>query len=251
MTSGLRKPSIRAIGIALLASFSASAALEAQVDDFLFGQPNISLFARFGYSLASANSDIFDFTSEELTVNKSDFGSFAFHGEFAIRLEDRLDLGIGVGIESSTTTSEFREFVGTDDLPIVQQTTFGRYPVTVGAKYYLADRGRSIGEFAWIPAKLAPYVGAGGGIMPYRFVQEGEFVDFQTLDIFLDRFESTGVGVMGYVAAGLDVSLGKRWIVNGDARYSFASAGMDQDFVDFDNIDLSGLRFALGFGVRL
>ena len=251
MTRTRRTHFTRTLALAAIAAAVAPMAAAAQEADFLFGQPNISFVARFGYSVASANSDIFDFTREQLTVGKGDFSSFSVSGEFAIRLQERLDLAIGVGVESSTTTSEFREFVGTDDLPIVQDTKFARYPITVGAKFYLGERGRRISDFAWIPNKLTPYIGLGGGIMPYEFIQEGEFVDFQTLDIFLDRFESTGVGPMGYAAAGVDVSFGKRWILNGEARYSIASAGMDRDFVDFDNIDLSGLRVAVGIGTRL
>ncbi len=57
---------------------------------------------------------------------------------------------------------------------------------------YLADPGRSIGRFAWIPNRFAPYVGAGGGAMWYRFRQEGDFIDFDTLKVFPDTFDSDG-----------------------------------------------------------
>jgi hypothetical protein len=38
--------------------------------------------------------------------------------------------------------------------------------------------------------------------------------------------------------------------VNGEARYSWASAEMGRDFVGFDNIDLTGFKVMLGFSVR-
>jgi hypothetical protein len=52
------------------------------------------------------------------------------------------------------------------------------------------------------------------------------------------------------VAAGLDYSLGPRWLVNGEARYSWASANMGRDFVGFDDIDLTGFRASVGVSVR-
>ncbi|MFV2007223.1 MAG: outer membrane protein, partial [Longimicrobiales bacterium] len=141
-------------------------------------------------------------------------------------------------------------FVGTDDLPIFQTTEFTRVPVTANVKVYLADRGRSVSRFAWIPSKVAPYVGGGVGIVWYEFVQDGEFVDFNNLDIFSDRLSSSGTSATGQVFGGVDLSLGGIWVLTGEGRYSFGSVQMDEDFVGFDNIDLNGLQMTVGIGVR-
>ncbi|WP_419860950.1 hypothetical protein [Candidatus Palauibacter sp.] len=227
----------------------AAEALAAQ--DFLFGRPSITLGARIGYAIPRANSDIFDFTREELTVEKEDFNAVALAADLGIRLSDRIDLALGLGYENSQIDSESREFIGTDDLPILQTTDFRRVPFTVGLKAYLTERGRRISDLAWIPGKLAPFVGGGVGFMWYEFEQEGEFVDYETLDIFYDYFSSSNGSLLGYVTAGLDYSLGLRWILTAEARYSWASADMGQSFIGFDKIDLNGLRAAFGFSVRL
>ena len=88
--------------------------------------------------------------------------------------------------------SEFRHFIDNNDQPIEQTTTFRRVPITIGVKQYLTSTGRSIGKFAWIPSRFAPYVGAGGGTMFYSFRQDGDFIDFQTNDVFPSYYASSG-----------------------------------------------------------
>jgi len=250
MIDGRRKLSWPLIGALLMGPALAEGA-SAQAADFLFKRPSVTLGVRLGYAVPRVESEVFDFTREQLTVDKSDFNALAVGGEVSVRVTERIDVALGLGYAMSDTRSEFREFEGTDGLPIEQDTRFRRIPLTAGVKAYLTDRGRRISRFAWIPKRWAPYVGAGVGVVWYRFEQVGEFVDLDDLDIFFEEFDSTGSSPMAYLAAGLDVSLGTKWLVNSEARYSWASAEMGRDFVGFDDIDLTGLKLALGFSVRL
>lgn len=243
-----RQSSMAAV-LAVVGGAWAAEALAAQ--DFLFGRPSTTLGVRIGYAIPRADSEIFDLTRRELTVEKEDFNAVALAADLGIRLSDRIDLAVGIGFENSEIDSESREFIGTDDLPILQTTDFRRMPFTVGLKAYLTDRGRRISDLAWIPGKLAPFVGGGVGFMWYQFEQEGEFVDYETLDIFYDYFSSRSGSTLAYATAGFDYSLGLRWILTAEARYSWASADMGGHFIGFDSIDLNGLRAAFGFSVRL
>lgn len=252
MTGTLRRQLLFSLAGALVAMPALASAAEAQGqgDGFLFSQPRVTLGVRFGYAVPRAGSEVFDFTREQLTVDKSDFNALSFSGELAVRATDRIDVALNAGYEGSSTRSEFRDWVDQDDLPIEQTTDFKRIPMTVGAKAYLVERGRRISRFAWIPRKVAPYVGAGGGIVWYEFEQVGDFVDFDTQDIFFDDFNSSGTSPMGYLAAGVDISISPRWVVTSEARYTLANAEMDRDFVGFEDIDLSGFTAGLGISVR-
>lgn len=219
-------------------------------DGFLFKRPSVQLSIRANYFVPRAGSEIFDFTRNQLTVDKSDFNTVGIGAEIAIRASERVDVALNFGYGRSETLSEFREFVGTDDLPILQTMEFTRVPVTANVKLYLVDRGRTVSRFAWIPTKVAPYVGGGAGIVWYEFVQDGEFVDFNDLDIFVDRISSSGTSATGNVFGGLDLSIGGNWVLTGEGRYSFGSVEMGEDFVGFDNIDLNGLQMTVGIGVR-
>lgn len=241
----------RAMALALLLLTAAPGAVLAQSPpDFLLKSPRASLGLRAGYAMATASSEIFDFTREQLTVDRSDFDAPSWGGQLAISLTPRVDLAFDVSVASTRSKSEFRDWVDTNDLPIEQSTEFRRIPLTVGFKAYLRDRGRSVGRFAWIPSKWAPYLGAAGGWVWYRFDQDGDFVDFETFDIFTDRFTSEGQAPTVHVYGGVDWSLGPGVFLTGEARYQWARADMSGDFVDFDAMDLSGIQGTVGISIR-
>ncbi len=176
-------------------------------DGFLFKVPVATVGFRMGYVLPNVGSDLFAHTRDQLTIESRDFAGGYYGGELAVRLSSRLDLAIGVGYAGSSTRSEFREFVevvGNDSLAVEQVTDFSTSPLTLSAKYYLTDRGRSIGRFAWVPSTVNVYVGGGFGFTYYKFDQVGDWVDFETLDIFASRFESSDTGVQVHSLAGLD-----------------------------------------------
>jgi hypothetical protein len=251
MTKGTRSRGWVGVGLAMAVVLATPAAGLAQGGPgFLFKTPKVSFGIRTGYNVARAGSDLFDFTREELTVGRRDFDGAYVGGEIAVRLNDRVDLALGFGHVSSRTASEFRDWVDENDQPIEQVTKFRTTPVTVSAKYYLKDRGRSVGRFAWIPARIAPFVGGGAGIVWYQFEQNGDFVDFETLDVFSDRFSTRNNTGIVHGLAGVDVSLNKTLFLTGEARYSWARGGLSRDFVDFDKLDLAGLQLTVGVSAR-
>ena len=243
----------RALAATLAVALVLPAAIAAQDggEGFLFKRPRVTLGIRGGFAMPRAGSEIFDFTSNELTVETSDYYGATLGGTLAIRVTERFDISVDAGFSGTETLSEFRDWVDNDDLPIQQSTEFRRIPLTVSLKAYLWDRGQSIGRFAWVPRSWAPYVGAGGGVVWYQYEQKGDWVDYQTLDIFWDKYVTEGKAGTFHFLAGADYSITTRLIFTGEGRYSFGSAQMDQDFIDFDEIDLAGFQATFGFSIRL
>lgn len=219
-------------------------------DGYLFSAPRATLSIRGGLARPTASSDVFSFVTERLTVNRGDFAGLSFASDLGIRVTPRVDLVVGAGISTRERRSEYRDLVDMDDLPIEQRTTFRRIPMTAGVKVHLRPAGRSVGKLAWVPSRLAPYVAAGGGLMYYVFKQDGDFVDYQTFDVFRTSLRSTDVAAMGYAAVGGTYSLSPRVGVNVEARYDRARSPLDADFRDFDPIDLSGAGLTAGFLFR-
>lgn len=237
--------------VALLAVLCAPAPADAQSGrGFLFDQPDVTLGIRGGFGVASAGSDLFDFSRQELTLSRSDFNGFSAFGDVGLRLQPRLDLVASAGYTGAFADSESRRFEGTDDLPILQRTEYRRVPLTAGLRLYPFGTGRQIGSYAWVPARLVPYVGAAGGGMWYRFRQTGEFVDEETLDIFEDQLESSGWAPTAEAFGGIEYSLSPRLAVTGEGRYSWASAELSDSFEGFDPIDLAGFAVTIGVSFR-
>ncbi len=219
-------------------------------DGFLFRRPTISLTLRGGYDRPTGRSDIYDFTTTQLTLDRGDLAALGLQFDLGVRVADRLDLVMGVGGARRSQPSEFRNFVDNEDLPIEQTTTLRRVPITAGIKYALTRPGEQIGKFAWIPSRITPWIGIGGGAMQYAFRQTGDFVDFQTLNVFARTYQSKGWAPMAYANIGADLSLNPRFALTGDVRYSAARATLDGSFVGFDKIDLSGAAATMGLTIR-
>lgn len=217
---------------------------------FLFHEPRTSLTVRTGWAAASARSDLFAFTTQQLTVNRGDFSSLAFGAGVAWRLWSRTSIDFSLDVSHAKRSSEFRDFEDNNHLPIQQSTSFSRVPLTVGVKQYLMPPGRSVGRFAWIPSRVVPFIGAGAGLMYYRFHQSGDFVDFQTMDVFPAQFTSQGWTPTGHALAGVDYAIGPRLMLTGETRYVWSSASLSQDFSGFQRLDLSGLATTAGISVR-
>jgi hypothetical protein len=218
--------------------------------DYLLGAPVGALTVRGGVSFLSARSEAFDFVSEQFTVSRSDFHSPMAEADLSFRLTPRLHLLMSGGYSSRARRSEFRDFEGTDDLPIEQETRIQRVPLSASAKFYVAKPGRSVGRFAWIPNRYAPYVGVGGGVMWHRFEMDGEFVDFEDYSIFRHTYRSSGYAPLVQGFAGVDITLSPRVALTLETRYQRARGEMGRDFVDFDRIDLSGLQTTAGVHLR-
>lgn len=247
-----RHPALTLLTSAALAILAAPPA-HAQMgsgDGFLFRAPTVRLTLAAGYASPRGQSDIFDFLTHELTLDRRDFPSAAFSLSAAYRVAPRVEIGLGTTYAGRTADSESRHFTGEDNLPVLQSTTLDRATIMATARLSLLAPGRAIGRYAWIPRRVVPFVGAGAGPVWYRLRQSGEFVDPETLDIFEDQFESKGwsLGATGF--GGADISLSPRFGLTAEGRYLWARGSMNHDFGTFNKIDLSGYDVSMGLFVR-
>jgi hypothetical protein len=108
-----------------------------------------------------------------------------------------------------------------------------------------------VGNFAWVPNSVVPYVGGGGGALWYRLEQVGDFVDFVDRSVFTDVFRSEGWAPTGHVFGGVEVRVARRLFLTFDGRYIWATPTLGREFIDFDPIDLSGFRTSAGVNIVL
>lgn len=241
------------IALGALFALGLAAPLHAQRsgDGYLFHEPEGRLSIRAGYDHANAGSDVFAQAVDMLTINKRDFSGLTLGAEAGFSLSSRLDLSLDVGFSHAGKGSEFRSFVDNNNQSIKQTTSFDRVPLTANLRFYLTEPGRSIGKLAWIPTKIVPWIGAGGGMMWYRFRQQGDFVDFNTNAVFTSDLDSSDwTGTMQGMG-GADISLSPHVALRADARYVYAKAQLNRSFTGFDRIDLSGVQGTLGLTYRL
>src|SRR5213592_2515770 len=190
MTSGRYAGGALFLAAAAIVAVTRPSRAQTAGDGFLFHTPLFTWGIHGGFDRAIAGSDLFSFVTKQLSLDRGDFSSDTVGTTLALPVSRFNDIVFDVGYASVSRRSEFRDWVDQNNLPIEQTTSLRRIPITLSVKHYLAPRGRSIGRFAWIPAARAAYIGAGAGLMEYRFHQVGDFVNFQTLNISPDEFES-------------------------------------------------------------
>lgn len=214
--------------------------------DFLFGSPRGSLGIRAGGEIAAGGSDVYDFFTGLLTLEKKDFNAALVGVDVGIAVHPRVDVVFGFELSQGGGPSEYRDYVDTDDLPITQDTRLRIVPMTGSLKLYLTPRGRRISQFAFVPAKLRVFAGGGGGLVWYELIQTGDFVDFVDLSIFTTTLRSSGLSVGAQAFGGVEVALGTRWFASFEGKYLWSKSDLGQDFVSFAPIDLSGTRISAG-----
>ncbi len=250
-------PALLMVGLLALAGPAAGGEAEAEnaaqqetadrEPGFLFGRPGNSVGVRGLWHRARAESDVHDFMTGILTLEPRDFDALGVAIDVGFAVTSRLDFHVGLDYaRTATTTSEFRDFVGSDDLPITQDTTVAQTDLNGSVSFAIIPRGRAIGQYAWIPNAVVPYVGAGAGIQRYGLDLIGEFVDQADFSLFDDHLQANGWTPSVHLFGGVDVRVASRLFATGEARYVMAKAEPAGAFEGFDSLDLSGLRVAGG-----
>ena len=197
---------------------------------FAFGAPRGFFAIKVGLYAPRAESDIFAFNTEQLTLDLSSYKAPLFGIDIGYSVNDRVDVVFGFEYSSSSPVSEMR--------------------ITVSVRFNLVERGRSVGSFAWVPKSVVPYVGAGGGINWWRYEQFGDFVDFADFTIFTDHFLTQGWEPIVHAFGGVDWAVSPRFVLEFEGRYSWAKGQLAPAFVGFEPIDLAGFRGMVGASFR-
>jgi hypothetical protein len=221
----------------------------AEGPDFFFGIPRGWIGARSSWVAERASGDLFSFVRDQLTIGGSAFNRPTFGGQLGIRVKPRISFTADVDWGRSSTNSEYRHFIGTDQLPVSQTTALTQSNVSLSVRFDVTSAGQRISRLAWIPRRFVPFVGAGGGLSYYDFTQYGEFVDYTDRSIFRNTFDSTGWTPSGHLLAGADVEVWRKVYLTVEARYLWAHGDLGADFKGFDGIDLSGFHWTSGINV--
>ena len=222
-------------------------------EGYLFGRPALQLDLFGGFAAPRADGDAFADTFDDLILDEGDLQTGVFGGSLAFRVNERLDVAGELAFSRASEETEYRDYVGSDGLPIFQTAVLTRVPVSLVFRGYLWDRGRSVGRLAWVPRDWVPYAGLGVGVTWYEFVRKGEFVveTDPALPIFEDHLIWDGYAPTAHVLAGLEANLTPRLLLRGEGRYSWASGDdRSRDFGEFEEVDLAGFQAVIGLSIR-
>jgi opacity protein-like surface antigen len=219
--------------------------------DFRFEAPRVSLGLRGGWAFNRADAEIYDFLTDQLTLEKSDFNAPAIAFDISWRLTSWLDAVFGVEYTGRERNSDDRHSPDPLGNPIDQETRLTQVPLTFSLKFYPIGRGRQVGGYAWVRKPVVPYVGGGIGPTWYELKQKGEFRDYVTGKPFEDVFVSDAWTFAQHAFLGVDIKLTRNLGLILEGRYYWADADVQGDYEGFDPIDLDGARVMMGINWKL
>jgi outer membrane protein W len=185
---------------------------------------------------------------DDVLRNNLDFLAFdlgEFHGptggaEWLIGLNDFIEAGLGVGVTSQTVPSVYLDYVNSDRSEIEQDLKLRTVPFTATVRFLPLGRRDA----------FIPYVGAGVGIIRWRYEETGEFVDFSDGAIFRDTFKADGAATGPVILGGARFPLGSVDI-GGEVRYQYAKGDLPNDLgFSGTKIDLGGFTYLLTFNIK-
>jgi opacity protein-like surface antigen len=221
----------------------------ASTSDFFFGAPRAFVNVRGSLLVPRGGGDLFTFVRDQLTLERSDLRARGVGVDVGAVLTPTIDFVVGFDVNRSSSSSEYRHYLASNQQPIAQQTRFGQSLISTGVRFTPGGRGRQVSRYAFIPRRITPFGGGGMSIGYYTFSQRGQFVDYTDLGIFTDSFQSEGWSIGPYVHGGADVQVWKHLFVTFDGRYTWMHSGLDEDFTGFDGIDLAGFRGGTGISI--
>jgi opacity protein-like surface antigen len=163
----------------------------------------------------------------------SDFNNITVGGEWLFPLGNFLEGGVGVSYYARTVPSYYRDLTHTDGSDITQNLRLRTVPVTATVRFLMTGRR----------ARVQPYIGAGIGVIPWRYSETGEFAD-PDLNLFTWEYVDSGTAVGPVFFGGLRAAVSRRVAVGGEFRYQLADAPLDPS-VGFagTRIDLGGMTY--------
>lgn len=200
---------------------------------------NVGYFALNGDD-ARGEGDVLFNNQDSLLFETKDFNGLSFGAEWLVALTDYIEVGAGISAYQRTVPSIYRSLVNADGSEIEQDLKLRQIPMS--ATFRFLPTGRR--------AAVQPYIGAGIGVVNWRYSETGQFVGFDN-DIFRANYTAKGNAVGPVILGGVRFPVGDVWTVGGEVRWHRAegeTGGLDEGFLG-DTIDLGGwtTNFAVHF----
>lgn len=189
---------------------------------------------------ARVKDDVLVNNLDFLAFSLKDFNAATFGAEYLVGFGDLFEGGLGVGYYQRSAPSVYLDVVNANNTEIEQTLKLRVVPFTATVRFM------PFGHHA----AAQPYIGAGVGVLRWRYSEAGQWVDFRDNSIFRQTYVGSGAATGPVVLGGVRVPIGT-WAVGGELRYQSAEGDLpsDQNFAG-SKIDLGGFTYSFTVNVR-
>jgi hypothetical protein len=171
-----------------------------------------------------------------------DFDGPTVGGEWLVGLGDKFEGGLGIGFYSRRVPSVYANFTNADKSEIRQDLNLRVAPFTATVRYLPLGHHDA----------FEPYIGAGVGVLMWRYAETGTFIDFgdPKRATFGGNFVGTGTATGPVILGGVRFPVG-RTDLGGEVRYQAGKGTLpgDEGFAG-SKIDLSGFNYLFTVNIR-
>ena len=197
-----------------------------------------------GFRVLNVTSDLFAANEFDFGITDDEFrtGSFGFEFDFAVL--PRVDISIGIDNGDAETYGSYLDLVYDDGGEIEHSARLAVTDLSLGVRLRLLGGA----------ARVRPYLVGGLTGAYYRYTETGDFVDFETADIYYDVFEETSFLPGFFAGAGADVAVVRfreagSLDLFGEFRYVRSQGQHTEGFDGFGDLRLD--RSGGLFGIRV
>ena len=190
---------------------------------------------------ARVEDDVLNVNRTFLVFDIDEFNGASIGAEWLVPLGEFLEGGAGVSFSRRTVPSVYADFIDADGSEIDQDLRLRLMPIAF--TFRLLPLGQQ--------SAVQPYVGAGLGLINWRYSEFGEFADFTAGTppiVFEDSFVASGTKAGPLVLGGIRFG-GDTVTAGGEVRYQKADVDLDNRFAG-QKLDLGGWTYNFTIGVR-
>ena len=219
---------------------------------------------RVGFFMPRAESDLWQIEFENMSFTKSQFQNTNFAFSYEYFLNGQISLVFGIDGYNKNKTGIYNDYVGDqigdeyyafdygDGFPVSHVFSVSITPIQASIKFTPFGRKGTI----------LPYIGGGIGAYQWTVRLQGDMIDFNAGEEFIDT--NTNATVIGFPIfpvdareenkikfgfhgmAGIMVPIANRVSIEGQVKYYMLTAPFKDGFVGFDPFDLTALVISIG-----
>ena len=198
-----------------------------------------------GFRVLNVTSELFAANEFDFGITDDDFRTSGFGFEFDFAVMPRVDISIGFDNGDAETFGSYLDLVYEDGREIEHEARLAMTDLSLGVRLRLLGGA----------ARVRPYLIGGVSGTYYRYTEIGDFVDFETADIYYDLFEETSFLPGFFAGAGADVAVvrlrdGGRVELFGEFRYTRVQGEHTEGFDGFGDFKLARSGGLFGLRVR-
>ena len=187
---------------------------------------------------ARVAGDVLNANRNFLTFDIKDFNGPSIGGEWLIPVGRYIEAGAGLSFTRRTVPAVYTRLVNQNRSEIEQDLRLRMVPAAF--TFRLLPLGQDNG--------FQPYLGAGLGVIAWRYSESGQFVDTRDNSIFNNSYVASGTETGPVVMGGIRFA-GDTAAAGVEIRYQGADADLPAPFAG-GKIDLGGWSYLFTVGIR-